>query len=386
MARAYFIGASSHTSLGRGVSESVETLLRGPRPPGSVVADFGDRHTTLPYRVLKDSAVENVEERLYRVLQDVITHALDDAELTLSERRGLGFFIGSSSSDISVSEARYRRELKSDPQAMPMSASSSIGNLATTLCEHFGFRGPDYTFNTACTASANAVIYADAMIRLGRLEHALIVGAELFNVLTALGFHGLQLLAPGNMKPFDRSRDGLVLGEGCSALVLSAKPRRARSMYLRGSANICDTHSISAAHPDGSTIAQVITGALDSASLKPTDITALKVHGTASLLNDEAEATGMKRVFSELPPLCALKPHIGHTLGACGLNELVLFCAAAEQGFLIGTPGICASNSDLGVTLNQSSRELPPGNYMLNYFGFGGNNTSLVLASEEAKR
>jgi 3-oxoacyl-[acyl-carrier-protein] synthase-1 len=186
------------------------------------------------------------------------------------------------------------------------------------------------------------------------------------------------------MKPFDRSRDGLVLGEGCSALVIGAKPRRAQSFYLRGSANICDTHSISAAHPDGSTIARVIADALASASLAPADITAIKTHGTASLLNDEAEAAGMKRVFSQLPPLCALKPYIGHTLGACGLNELVLFCAAAERGFLIGTPGICASDSDLGVTLNQASKELPPGNYMLNYFGFGGSNTSLLVANEEA--
>jgi 3-oxoacyl-[acyl-carrier-protein] synthase-1 len=312
----------------------------------------------------------------------VIEQALQAAELTQPERRALGLFIGSSSVDISVSEARYRRELGNDSTAIPLAASSSLGNLASTLRQRFDLRGPDYSFNTACTASANALVYADAMVRAGRLEHALVLGTELFNVLTALGFHGLQLLAPGNMKPFDRQRDGLVLGEGCSALVIGPRARRTGTFYLRGSANLCDTHSISAAHPDGSTIAQVIDGALRSAALLPSDIAAIKVHGTASLLNDEAEVAGMKRVFPKLPPLCALKPYIGHTLGACGLNELTLFCGAAEQGFLPGTHGICAGDSDLEVTLNQTCADLPPGNYMLNYFGFGGNNTSLVVGNE----
>jgi 3-oxoacyl-[acyl-carrier-protein] synthase-1 len=331
---------------------------------------------------LNEATLSNVEQRLYLVLEEVISQALDDAELTQPERRAMGLFIGSSSVDISVSEMRYRRELVTDPSAIPLSASSSMGNLANALREQFDFRGPDYSFNTACTASANALVYADTMVRSGRLEHALVLGAELFNVLTALGFHSLQLLAPGNMKPFDRTRDGLVLGEGCSALVLGPKARRVNALYLRGSANLCDTHSISAAHPDGSTIAHVIQGALNSAALSPADIGAIKVHGTASLLNDEAEVAGMKRVFADLPPLCALKPYIGHTLGACGINELSLFCGAAEQGFLIGTPGICVSDSDLGVTLNQTSTALPAGFYMLNYFGFGGNNTSLVVGRE----
>ena len=378
MRRAYFIGASSHTSLGRGLADSLRALEHPPVPQ-SVTARFADRDQMVPYRILKDDAASDAEERLYRVLERVIVQALDAAELTSTKRRALGLFIGSSSADISVSEARYRRELDSDANAIALSASSSLGNLAAALRERFDFRGPDHSFNTACTASANALAYADATVRSGRLEHALVVGVELFNVVTALGFHGLQLLTPDTMKPFDRARNGLLLGEGCSALVIGSRARHAQPLSLRGSANICDTHSISAAHPDGSTIAHVISGALRSASLTASEIAAVKVHGTASLLNDEAEVAGMKRVFTTLPPLCALKPYLGHTLGACGLNELALFCAAADRGFLIGTPGICAGDSDLGITLNQTSTDLPPGNYMLNYFGFGGNNTSLVI-------
>jgi 3-oxoacyl-[acyl-carrier-protein] synthase-1 len=88
---------------------------------------------------------------------------------------------------------------------------------------------------------------------------------------------------------------------------------------------------MSAANPDGSTVAYVIEQALHRAGLPARDITAIKTHGTASLSNDEAEAAGMRRVFAQMPPLTALKPYLGHTLGACGLNELLLFCAAADR-------------------------------------------------------
>jgi 3-oxoacyl-[acyl-carrier-protein] synthase-1 len=119
--------------------------------------------------------------------------------------------------------------------------------------------------------------------------------------------------------------------------------------------------------------------ALANAGLAPGDIAAVKVHGTASLSNDESESAGLQQLFAPLPPLAALKPFIGHTLGACGLNELVLFCAALEAGFLVATPGISAVPGELGVQLNQQ-REANHGRFfMLNYFGFGGNNSSLII-------
>ena len=219
------------------------------------------------------------------------------------------------------------------------------------------------------------------MLTNDRISHALVVGVELFNVVTAMGFRGLQLLAGGVMKPFDRARDGLVLGEACSALVLGPEPHGTGTFHLRGGATLCDTHSMSAANPDGSTVAAVMSQALTAAQLVPQQMSAIKIHGTASMLSDEAEVAGMRRLFADLPPLCAVKPFIGHSLGACGLTELVLFCAAVEQGFLIGTPGICAGDSDLGVTLNQQPRPLAPGHFMLNYFGFGGSNTSLITSN-----
>ena len=344
---------------------------------------FANREESLPYYLLCEEPLADLEQRLYRVIESAVEEALDAAHVSAAQRRTLGLFIGTSSSEISVAEAVFKRELKQSRDAAPLMNSSSLGNIALWIMERFGLRGPDFTINTACTASANAVMHADALLRSGRIERALIVGFEHFNSITALGFQGLQLLTDDLMRPFDSRRNGLVLGEACAALVLEKNSRTREQFWLRGAANFCDTHSISAANPDGSTVRYTLERALHSAELAPDAISALKAHGTASLLNDEAEAAGMRQVFQRMPALCALKPRIGHTLGACGLAELALFCGAAQQGWLPATPKICATPGDLGVVLNQTPVALPPGNFMLNYFGFGGNNTSLIVSNLE---
>jgi len=261
----------------------------------------------------------------------------------------------------------------------PLIPSSSLGNLAYRIQGKLGLRGMDTTINTACTASANALVMADALIRSGEVEHALVLGVEVFNSITALGFHGLELLSDNGMRPFDKARGGLVLGEGCSAMILG---RGDKGFRLIGGANMCDTSGISAANPDGSTVADVIRQALASANIDAAEIMAVKTHGTASLLNDEAEAAGLHTIFEIMPPLCALKPYIGHTFGACGLNELILLCAALEAGYLPATPGISAEASDLKITLPQTPLAMEPGKFLLNHFGFGGNNTSIVIAND----
>ncbi len=386
MQSCYFLGSALHTSLGADITSQLNALQQPPRAPDAVTVEYADKSQTLPYKLLAGAYIDNAAQRLNAVLDHVITQALGKAGLNSSERAAMGLFLGTSSFNIHVSEQEYRHALAHHNNAIALATNNSQGILGDELRKRHGLRGPDFSFNTACTASANALLYADAMIRSDRLQHALVLGIELYNSITALGFHGLQLLTNSTMKPFDRSRNGLILGEGCSALVLGNRKTAKQPWQLKGSANLCDTHSISATNPDGSVIAHVISTALQHAELAPADISAIKVHGTASLLNDEAEAAGIKSIFDLMPPLVAIKPFIGHTLGACGLNELLLFCAAADNEFLIATPGIGMNENEqadtkLGVSLNQSQRTLPPGNFLMNYFGFGGNNTALVVSN-----
>jgi 3-oxoacyl-[acyl-carrier-protein] synthase-1 len=377
MNRPAFLGAGIATHLGTGIAANLTGLHRAPPPPQWLERRLDDRVERIPVKLLRGSPTASAEERLFHVIDAVIEEAIRDSGLASSERRRMALCVGSSSFDIGVSEGRYRTELARGGDVLPL-RSSSFGNLAEVVRARFGFQGEDYTFNTACTASANGLGCAARLIQAGVVDHAMVLGVELLNDLTALGFFGLGLLSRSEMKPFDSDRDGFVLGESCSALVLGPGDRD--RFHWRGDANMCDTTSMVAANPDGSTIRAVIERALADAGLDPLSIAAVKAHGTASPSNDEAEAAGLLSTFAPLPPVCALKPFIGHSLGACGLTELILFYRAIESGFLIATPGIGADAAALGLALNQVERAMSHGHFLLNSFGFGGNNTAIVIS------
>ncbi len=374
-------GFGLHTALGRGVDANLAALDRTPQPPREVPVRLASGERGIPYYVLADTPLENLEARFEYVLHEVIAEALRRSGVSQAERRAMGFFLGSSCGEMPICEAQYRRDLALSPDALPLFQTSSLGNLANRLRVPFGIRGPDYSFYTACTASANALLAAANMLRAGRLTHAIVVGVEMFNAITGLGFAGLQLVTREVMRPFDRQRNGLVPGEACAAVVLSVAPNDSPWRFEDG-ANLCDTHSISATNSDGSAIADVMRQALQSCGVAASDIAAVKAHGTASLANDEGEAAGLHRVFATMPSICALKPFIGHTFGACGAVELALFCSAVGRGALPATPGISPGDGDLNIALTQQPRPQPPGKFMLNYFGFGGSNTSLVISNE----
>lgn len=377
----HVIGAGIHTGLARGLEANIEALRRPPRNAEAVALPLAQAAEPVPCHLLFDLPLEAIETRLETAVLGVVGEALAASGLSAAEIEDAALMLGTSSMDISVSEAIYRRELGQRADALPLMANSCIGQLADRVRHHFGIKGQDLTVNTACTASANALLYGDLLLQSGCARHVVVLGVEIFNLITALGFSGLELLSPNGMKPFDVDRSGLVLGEACAAVVIAGEPRGAAGYWLEAGANLCDTHGISAANPDGSTVAAVMREALARAGVDANSIVAVKTHGTASLLNDEAEAAALADVFSALPRVAVLKPFIGHTFGACGLAELVLFMGAAEAGFLPGTPGICARPSDLGITLPQTPEPLAKGRYLLNYAGFGGNNTALILAN-----
>jgi 3-oxoacyl-[acyl-carrier-protein] synthase-1 len=385
MTRASILGIGVHTTLGFGLDQHCDALQQAPHAAPALRIHFAGASADVPCHILADAPIDQAdllsqEHRVHDIVARVVDAALTQAELTVAQRRRTAIFLGSSSFDVSVSEARYQRELQTDANALPLGASSAIGNLALSIAKRFTLHGPDFSFNSACTASANALIYAAQMIECGAIDHAVVIGIELANITTLLGFHSLGLLTDQLMRPFDQQRGGLAIGEGCTAMVVGRADQRS-DLYLCGGANLCDTHSISAANPDGSSIQAVMQQALADAALSAKNISAIKTHGTASLLNDEAEAAGLRRTFGALPTLCALKPYIGHTLGACGLTELALFQSMLRTGHVPATIGICAKPGDLGIVFPQTPVAVAQGYFMLNYFGFGGSNTSLIVTN-----
>jgi 3-oxoacyl-[acyl-carrier-protein] synthase-1 len=374
----FLIHADTRCALGTSFDEAVTALLSGQQQQLQQVAfdDLGDP-VTLPYYTAPGFGDKNQEQRIYHFLRDMLEDALDRCPLSDSERAATGLFIGSSSFDINVSETLYSQELETSTTATPLPIIG-YGKIAADLQESFGLSPHAYTYSTACTSSANALLSAHRLLKAGVISHAFVMGVEFFNRTTLLGFHGLSLIsASGRLSPFEARRDGLILGEGCGLLMLSATKKS--DISLCGGATATDNHNLTAANGDGSTIAHVMGLALDNCELQASQLKGIKLHGTASLMNDEAEAAGIRMLQRPLPPLFALKPYIGHTLGACGVLEAALVYGCLRRGRLPGNAASGPTDERLGVSLLPAPRTADAGYYALNYFAFGGNNTCLIL-------
>ncbi len=156
-----------------------------------------------------------------------MSRALADAGLSSAEIRDMHVFFGSTSMDVPVFEGNHRKT-SSTVSGMFLQSSNGYGKIAGAIMEKFGIEGSCYSFATACTSSANALLYAASMIEERHIERALVVGYDLFNNLGFYGFEGLKSIAASEYRPFDRKRDGLILGEACGAVVLEGKRRKVR--------------------------------------------------------------------------------------------------------------------------------------------------------------
>ncbi|NOY72752.1 MAG: hypothetical protein GXP14_10300 [Gammaproteobacteria bacterium] len=373
----YFKGAGLVSAIGHSVAETLASIEQERYRPSTINIEQSTGPLTLPYFTINQPGLSAGVDRLYEIIDRVIQQALEEAKLTTEQLQCAGLFVGSTSFDMFKCEIDLKQSSCTNHDIA--SHTPPFNRLTHYIQKKYAINGPVFTFNTACTSSANALMYAAELIRRGDICHALVLGLEFYNEVTALGFSGLSLISSNGMRPFDQHRDGLYLGEACGALIISAEPEDPGFAYVSG-ANIGDNYSITASNPDGNTIQTVIERALSQAHIKKEAISIIKTHGTASLSNDEAEAAGLSRVFgTATPPIVTLKPFMGHTLGACGINELILFYSALRKKSLITFPSKIADEFSLRLA---NRADIPDkGYYLLNYFGFGGNSTALIIAN-----
>lgn len=304
----------------------------------------------------------------YDIIEKSIGDALKNANISTTSLGNTALFIGTSSAKLPLNEtyAKEDGELLKDLY---------MDEITEIIAKRIGLYGFKTIISTACTSSSNALIQAKEMISSGLIDRAIVVGVELYNALSIRGFESFMLLTKSKIMPFDRDRDGIILGEAVSSIVLSKKKS---SFALAGGAIKVDTSSITA--PTIKCLATVMEEAIKSAQIEPKDIHVIKTHSTATRQNDEAEAKGIGLVFDRhIPQVVTLKPYIGHTMGACGTNEMVLLMESLRQGFV--PKSIHFENIDSECMISPSLEETAAkqGYYLLNYFGFGGNNSSLVL-------
>jgi 3-oxoacyl-(acyl-carrier-protein) synthase len=385
--RALITGKAMICSLGDSLNEIVDAVRHQRIRPARIPFLLARLPYTKPYYLIQRDERDMLEDRseayFYEVLFSAVSRALLDAGLSSAEINDMHVFFGSTSMDVPVFEGNHRKT-SSTVAGMFLQASYGYGKIAGAVAERFGMAGNCYTFATACTSSANALLYAAAMIEEQHIKRALVVGYDLFNNLGYYGFEALKSIAASVYRPFDRMRDGMILGEACGAVVLEGKRRAKEDFMHLGGANLCDTYSVTSHDEEGSAVAETMKRALRQAGIGPEDICAVKAHATGTENNDRTECAAMKATFgSTIPPVTCVKPFIGHTVGACGVNELILFTESVKAGFIPSTPGFREMDEKLNLTPLTENMEAGKGIFMLNYFGFGGNCTTLILSNKD---
>jgi len=284
------------------------------------------------------------------------------------------------------------------PRFSPFIIPKMIPDIAPGLISmKYGFRGPNFATVSACSSSTHAMIDAFTYIQIGKADMIVTGGSEAgISVPSIGGFNSAQALSTNNenfmtaSRPFDKTRDGFVMGEGSGILVFEEYDHavaRGAKIYceVAGAGMTADAHHITAPHPDGLGAIKVMAVAIKDSGLQPEDIDYVNVHGTATYLGDIAELKAVKAVFGEHAyklNISATKSMTGHLLGAAGSIE-ALACIHAIKDSIV-PPTINFKEEDpeidykLNLTLNHAQkREVNVA--INNTFGFGGHNGSIIF-------
>lgn len=256
--------------------------------------------------------------------------------------------------------------------------STPLNHLATTLHNQYGFAAA-FCLNTACTSAANALLYGARLLKQQQYNHVLVLAFETPSEIAMQGFGALELISSsGQYRPFHPLRDGLVLGESYAAALLTCTPTTQPIARMLGGFSACDTSSLTGTREDGSHITWVMQQALNDAQCAMQDIDLIKLHGTATHANDLAERNGMQNILKhkQVPALCVIKPWLGHTLGACGLSETLLLIESLKNQHIPVMPD--SQNCSLPLVQNPIWPQKKT-RVLANFFGFGGNNASLIF-------
>ncbi len=406
--RAVVTGLGVLTPIGNDVESFRQGLLEGRDGIAPIAGFDPQRHRCQQAGEIKgfDPAAHFSAEELPYLSRGTLlvrvaaAQALADAALDLAseDRERIGVILGSDLGGMPASESGYRalhhpyRRGRWDGRE-PWGAlllDSFICSVADQLALHYALRGTTLVMSTACSAGLHAIGVGVDAIRSGQAEVMLVGGVDPLSEMPQAGFGVLRSLADGPIRPFDKERDGTVLGEAAAMLVLEseehARRRGARvHAVIAGYGGSTDAYHMTRPDETGEGPARAMRQALNDARLGPEQIDYVKAHATATPANDVIETRAIKRVFGAdtQVPISSVKSLIGHSLGASGAVEAVAALLALAGGFV--PPTLNLEHPDPECDLDyvpHVSRRKPLSAVMANAFGFGGNNASMIFAQQ----
>ena len=395
------------TPVGTGVGEFWRSLVSGrcgigvldrftdediPVRVAALVRGF-DAGLYMPGKLAKDSS------RFSQYAFAAAAEALGQSGLdTASEAGRTGVTMGTAMAgvvDIAATQEEMTRsgESKVSPRFVP----KTLGNIAAAqIAIEYGFTGPSITVSTACSSGGDAIKLAMMLLRSGEADAMVAVGAD--SIICPLVTSSLSMARAlsretdpsAACRPFDVRRNGFVMGEGGGALVLETEEQaRARGAailgYVLSAASNNDAYHITSPAPDGRGARACMREALRQAGLNPGDIGYINAHGTSTPVGDGIEAAAIREVFGACTPaVSSTKAATGHMMGAGGITEVISCVLACREGVLpatIGTSELDPACEGVDI-ITAEARKCSVRTAMSNAFGFGGQNSSIIVSAE----
>jgi 3-oxoacyl-[acyl-carrier-protein] synthase II len=408
--RAVITGAGALTPIGNNVQDFWTSLCEGVS--GS---DLITRFDTSKFKTKFACEVKNFDPLVYFDRKEVrkldpyavyalvaVEEAMKDSGLNLDiidkERAGVIWASGIGGIETFFQEIKGYLSGDGTPRFSPFFIPKMISDIAAGhISMKYEFKGPNFSTVSACASASNAIIDAVTYIRLGKANVFIAGGSEAaINEAGVGGFSVMQALSSNNdnfktaSRPFDKDRDGFVIGEGAGALIIEEYEHaiaRGAKIYAEiiGTGMSADAYHLTAPHPEGDGAARVMKLALEDASLDANLIDYINVHGTSTPLGDIAEIKAIKRIFGEQAyklNISSTKSMTGHLLGAAGAIESIASILAINNSIVPPTLNHFTDDPEIDNNLNftfnkAQSRNM---NYAIsNTFGFGGHNTSIVF-------
>lgn len=404
--RVVVTGMGALTPIGNNLESFWNALLEGESGAGPVTRFDASEFPTRIACELKDfDPLQFIDKKELRRTDPNCHYALAAAQMAVDDA-GLngksfdpyrcGVIFGSGIGGIDTFERQHRALIESGPRRVsPFFIPMMIIDMSAGLAAmRFGFKGPNYATVSACASSAHALADAYHMVERGECDMVLTGGAEATITAAALaGFCANQALSSRNddpvraSRPFDKDRDGFVMGEGAGMLVLESE-ERARSRGARIYGEVCgagmtaDAYHMTAPEPNGHGAINAMKAALANAGLDPHVVDHINTHGTSTGLGDIAETKAIKNVFNSHAMEIAVnstKSMTGHLLGAAGAVEMIAVIKALETGWVPPTINLDAPDPECDLDYTPlEKRQANPQVALSNSFGFGGHNVSLV--------
>ena len=408
--RVVVTGLGALTPIGNTLPEFWEGLVSGKSGAAPITYFDPTEFKTKFACELKNFNVLDFMDRKEARKQDRFTQyalvatqeAIEDAALPLDtldkDRVGVIWGAGIGGLETFQNEVLNFAENDKKPRFNPFFIPKMIADIAPGLISiKYGFRGPNFATVSACASSANALIDALNYIRLNHADIIVAGGSEAGVTYAGIGgFNAMHALSTRNddpqtaSRPFDKNRDGFVLGEGAGSLILEeyehAKARGAKIYAeLVGGGLSADAHHMTAPHPEGIGAINVMKNCLRDANLKPEDIDVINMHGTSTGLGDVAESKAIKKVFGEhlySMNISSTKSMTGHLLGAAGAIEAIASIMSIQKNIVPPTINHETPDEEIDPKINftfgkAQEREVKVA--LSNTFGFGGHNACVIF-------